>query len=63
MSAGEGGLFITDSDEIAAKAVLYAGSYERLWLKHFDLDHEMMDSLQNQIPGYSMRMQEVTAAM
>ena len=63
MSAGEGGLFITNNDEIAAKAVLYAGSYERLWLKHFDLDHEMMDSLQNQIPGYSMRMQEVTAAM
>ena len=63
MSAGEGGLFITNNDEYAAKAVLYAGSYERLWLKHFDLDHEMMDALQNQIPGYSMRMQEVTAAM
>ena len=63
MSAGEGGLFITNNDEYAAKAVLYAGSYERLWLKHFDLDHEMMDALQNQIPGYSMRMQEVAAAM
>jgi len=63
MSAGEGGLFITDNDEYAAKAVLYAGSYERLWTKHFDLDAELMDRLQNQIPGYSMRMQEVTAAM
>ena len=63
MSAGEGGLFITDNDEYAAKAVLYAGSYERLWTKHFDLDAELMDRLQNQVPGYSMRMQEVTAAM
>jgi dTDP-4-amino-4,6-dideoxygalactose transaminase len=63
LSAGEGGLFITNNDEFAAKAVLYAGSYERLWLKHFDLDHDMMDMLQNQIPGSSMRMQEVTAAM
>ncbi len=63
LSAGEGGLFITNNDEYAAKAVLYAGSYERLWTKHFDLDHDLMDSLQNQIPGYSMRMQEVTAAM
>ena len=63
MSAGEGGIFITDNDEYAAKAVLYAGSYERLWTKHFDLDAELMDRLQNQVPGYSMRMQEVTAAM
>jgi dTDP-4-amino-4,6-dideoxygalactose transaminase len=63
LSAGEGGLFITNDDEYAAKAVLYAGSYERLWRKHFDLDHDMMNMLQNQIPGYSMRMQEVTAAM
>ena len=63
LSAGEGGLYITNNDEFAAKAVLYAGSYERLWTKHFDLDHEMMSRLQNQIPGYSMRMQEVTAAM
>lgn len=63
LSAGEGGLFITNNDEHAAKAVLYAGSYERLWTKHYDLDAELMDRLQNQIPGYSMRMQEVTAAM
>ena len=32
-------------------------------MKHYDLDSEIMDRLQNQIPGYSMRMQEVTAAM
>lgn len=63
LSAGEGGIFITNNDEIAAKAVLYAGSYEQLWKKHFNLNHEIMDSLQNQIPGYSMRMHEVAAAM
>lgn len=63
LSAGEGGIFITDNDEHAARAVLYAGSYERLWMKHYDLDAQLMDRLQNQVPGYSMRMQEVTAAM
>lgn len=63
MSAGEGGIFITNNDEYAAKAVLYAGSYELLWKKHYNLDPELMDELQNQIPGYSMRMHEVTAAM
>ena len=41
----------------------YAGSYEKLWKKHYGLDPEMMDRLQNEIPGYSMRMHEVTAAM
>ena len=63
MSAGEGGIFVTNDDEYAAKAALYAGSYEKLWKKHYGLDPEMMDRLQNQIPGYSMRMHEVTAAM
>ena len=63
LSAGEGGIFISNNDEYAAKAVLYAGSYEKLWTKHFDLDPEIMNRLQNQIPGYSMRMQEITAAM
>ena len=56
-------IFITNNDEYAAKAVLYAGSYELLWKKHYNLDPELMDELQNQIPGYSMRMHEVTAAM
>lgn len=63
LSSGEGGIFVTDNDEHAAKAVLYAGSYEQLWKKHHGLDAAMMDRLQNDIPGYSMRMQEVTAAM
>lgn len=63
LSAGEGGIFVTNDDEHAARAVLYAGSYERLWMKHYDLDADLMDRLQNQVPGYSMRMQEVTAAM
>ena len=62
MSAGEGGLFCTEDDVIAAKAALYAGSYERRWTRHKGLDPKVMDELQNEIPGYSMRMQEVTAS-
>lgn len=63
LSAGEGGIFVSNDDECAAKAALYAGSYETLWKKHYDLDPALMDKFQNQIPGYSMRMTEVTAAM
>lgn len=63
LSAGEGGVFVSNDDECAAKAALYAGSYETLWQKHYGLDPKLMDQFQNQIPGYSMRMTEVTAAM
>lgn len=62
LSAGEGGLLCTNDDTHAAKAVLYAGSYERRWTRHKGLDPELMDRLQNVIPGYSMRMNEVTAS-
>ena len=34
---------MTNDDEYAAKAALYAGSYEKLWKKHYGLDPEMMD--------------------
>ena len=41
---------------------MFAGSYERLWTKHAGLDPAVCDALQNEIPGYSLRMQEVTAS-
>lgn len=63
LSAGEGGIFTSNDDECAAKAVLYAGSYETFWQRHFNLEPELLTQLQNTIPGYSMRMHEVTAAM
>ena len=63
LSAGEGGIFTTDIQEYAAKALLYAGSYEMRWNRHHGMDPEMMDALQNEIPGYSMRMTEIVSAI
>ena len=63
LSSGEGGILCTDDQEIAAKAILYAGSYENRWNRHHGMDAEMMSELQNHIPGYSMRMTEITAAL
>ena len=63
LSSGEGGILATDDIEIAGKALLYAGSYEGRWNRHFGIDEDLMDALQNQIPGYSMRMTEVCAAL
>ncbi len=63
LSSGEGGILTTDIQKHAAKAILYAGSYEALWKRHFDINPELMDQLQNVIPGYSMRMSEITGAL
>ena len=41
---------------------MFAGSYDRLWTKHAGLDPAVCDALQNETPGYSLRMQEVTAS-
>ena len=63
LSSGEGGVFVTDNEEFAAKAILYAGSYEKLWKAHYNVNPELMNKWQNQIPGYSLRMQEITASI
>ena len=63
LASGEGGILTTDVEEYAAKAILYSGSYEGLWSRHHGVDPQLLSSLQNQIPGYSMRMNEVTGAM
>ena len=63
LSSGEGGILCTDDREIAAKAILYSGSYEERWNRHHGMDADMMKELQNQIPGYSMRMSEITGAL
>ena len=34
INSGEGGFLLTDDDEMAAKAICYAGAYEKLYQKH-----------------------------
>ena len=34
INSGEGGFFMTDDDELAARAACYAGCYEQLYLQH-----------------------------
>ena len=63
LSSGEGGILCTDDQTLAAKALLYAGSYEGRWDRHHGMDSQMMSDLQDNIPGYSMRMNEITGAI
>jgi dTDP-4-amino-4,6-dideoxygalactose transaminase len=64
LNSGEGGFLLTDDDEIAAKAMCYAGSYEKLYVKHSSCPpHEVMERVRHETPNFSLRMHEVTAAM
>ena len=62
LSSGEVGILCADDPEIAAKAILYSGSYEKLWTHHFEVP-DACARLECEIPGYSMRMAEIVGAM
>lgn len=62
LNAGEGGIIITNTDDIIAKAVLYAGSQEKFWRKHW-CKSEKTDGLELYIPNVSMRMSNISAAI
>jgi dTDP-4-amino-4,6-dideoxygalactose transaminase len=64
LDGGEGGLLVTDDKDVAFRAMLYAGCYERNWTKHFGIDDdaEYIDSMVNQVPAYNFRMSNLSAA-
>src|SRR5690606_4033853 len=62
VNAGEGGMFITDDPEIAARAVIMSGAYEHNWKKHPGLQNSY-HHWQNRLPLYNMRMQNLSAAV
>ena len=62
VNAGEGGMFITDDPEIAARAVIMSGAYEYNWKKHPGLQNSY-HHWQNRLPLYNMRMQNLSAAV
>merc|ERR1719453_2670900 len=64
LNSGEGGFLLTNDDELAAKMILYAGAYEKLYTKHkLRPADELFERLKHETPNYSMRMHAVTAAM
>ncbi len=63
INAGEGGLLVTDDDEIAAKAILYSGSYMLYAQNAARPAIDAFESLKTRIPNFSLRMNELTAAV
>ena len=63
INAGKGGVLTTDDEDIAARAILYSGSY-MLYAQHGARPElYVFDRHKYDIPNLSMRMHEVTAAM
>ncbi len=63
INSGEGGLLVTDDPEIAARAILYSGSY-MLFEKHGARPPiEVFDTLKLDVPNFSGRIDNLRAAV
>jgi dTDP-4-amino-4,6-dideoxygalactose transaminase len=62
INGGEGGIMITDDDDIIARAVIMSGAYENNWQKH-GLDCNTFARYQNELPLYNTRMNNLSAAI
>eukprot|EP00549_Striatella_unipunctata_P011856 CAMPEP_0118684788 /NCGR_PEP_ID=MMETSP0800-20121206/6856_1 /TAXON_ID=210618 ORGANISM="Striatella unipunctata, Strain CCMP2910" /NCGR_SAMPLE_ID=MMETSP0800 /ASSEMBLY_ACC=CAM_ASM_000638 /LENGTH=436 /DNA_ID=CAMNT_0006581569 /DNA_START=353 /DNA_END=1663 /DNA_ORIENTATION=+ len=64
INSGEGGFLLTDDPDIAAKCAVYAGAYENLSSKHTTVPGpEYFEDLVTQLPNYSLRMNNLAAAV
>jgi len=62
VNAGEGGIMITDDDDLIARAIIMSGAYEHTWKKH-KIVAERFAHWQNKLPLYNLRMQNLSAAV
>jgi dTDP-4-amino-4,6-dideoxygalactose transaminase len=67
LNAGEGGILITDDEDIIARAVIMSGAYEHNWQKHTANPSVALsaafDRCQNQLPLYNQRLSNLAAAV
>ncbi len=62
INAGEGGIMITDDEDLIARAIIMSGAYEHNWKKHLVLQ-DAFARHQNQLPLYNQRMSNLSAAV
>jgi dTDP-4-amino-4,6-dideoxygalactose transaminase len=62
INGGEGGILITDDEDIIARCVIMSGAYESNWQKH-GIDCALFDKYQNELPLYNTRMSNLSAAV
>ncbi len=62
VNGGEGGILVTDDDDLIARAVIMSGAYEHNWKKHPVLT-DRFAAWQNRLPLYNCRMSNLSAAV
>jgi dTDP-4-amino-4,6-dideoxygalactose transaminase len=62
LNAGEGGIMITDDEDLIAQAVIMSGAYEHNWQKHPVLQTAFA-KWQNKLPLYNLRLNTLSAAL
>ncbi len=63
LNSGEGGLLVTEDEDVIAKAILYSGSY-MLYERHISRPPlEAFERYKKQIPNFSLRMSNLAAAL
>jgi dTDP-4-amino-4,6-dideoxygalactose transaminase len=62
LNGGEGGILITDDEDVIARAVIMSGAYEHNWQKH-GLNINAFAKYQNELPLYNLRMNNLSAAV
>ena len=65
LNSGEGGFIATNDEQLAAYCIMAAGSYEGLYKKHLarPMDDSLFESLKFSVPNFSLRMNNLTAAI
>ena len=62
LNAGEGGILITDDDDLIARAIIMSGAYEHNWKKH-PVVQDRFAHWQNKLPLYNTRLSNLSAAV
>ena len=63
INSGEGGIIVTDDEDMAAQAILYSGSY-MLYAQHQSAPSAgVFDKWKKRIPNFSMRMSNLVACI
>jgi perosamine synthetase len=62
VNAGEGGMLVTDDEEIIVKCTYLSGAYEMNYQKHFT-NGALYDKFVDRLPAHNARMTNLTAAV
>jgi len=62
LNGGEGGILVTDDEDVIARAVIMSGAYENNWQKH-NCKSNNFGKYQNQLPLYNTRLSNLSAVV